>query len=109
VTKKEIYILLRHELDQRLDAQDERLAKLESDVRAALDTIPKQQEQAQDAPHESESENATLAGIFRQSPDLKRLLLSSGIDSFPRLMTFLSDFTPERIEAIKAVAKQEGY
>jgi len=106
MTKKEIYILLRHELRQALDAQDERLRALENDVRSALNAAPGQ-EQPQDTPHEREPDNATLAAMFRNSPDQKRWLIASGIDSFPRFMAFLSGL--ENIDAVRVVAKQEGY
>ena len=109
MNKREIYILLRHELEQRLSNQDELIQKLDADVRAAISTATASPQAAPDAPHEAPPESNTLAAVFRNDANLKRWLLASGVDSFQRLQTLMQGLSPERVEELRAVMTREGY
>jgi hypothetical protein len=107
MTKKEMFILLRHEIRGELDALEERIETLEGRAAAGDDTAnPDEYE----APHAESPGTASFNSVLRKSPPwfIPRLR-ESGVDTLKRLLSLREFLTAENVATLHGILKDEGY
>jgi hypothetical protein len=107
MTKKEIYILLRHEIREQLEEYEERIAALEKAVvPAVLESFDNEPE----APHAEEPASASFNSVLRKAPPwfIPRLR-ESGADNLKRLLSLREFLTAENVATLHGILKDEGY